>query len=160
MKYILKNCLNCQKEFKASVRESNRGNAKFCNIKCSGEFNGKNRPELKSNVKCAWCQKDFYKKASSKKLSKSGLYFCTRSCKDEAQSLNGLKALHLPHFGTGKSSYRDIIFRTKEKKCERCNYHENELAIIVHHIDRDRANNKESNLEVLCANCHLIEHLE
>ena len=41
--------------------------------------------------------------------------------------------------------------------CERCGF-DHYAAIIVHHKDRDRDNNTLENLEVLCANCHAIEH--
>ena len=30
--------------------------------------------------------------------------------------------------------------------------------LIVHHKDRDRNNSDISNLEILCANCHMKEH--
>ena len=33
-------------------------------------------------------------------------------------------------------------------------------SIIVYHKDTNRENNDISNLEVLCANCHAIEHWE
>ena len=66
------------------------------------------------------------------------------------------------HFGTGKSSdskvYRRITFADKPKICERCGYDKHKAAIIIHHKDRDRNNAAIENLEVLCCNCHAIEH--
>ena len=32
------------------------------------------------------------------------------------------------------------------------------LVNVLHHKDRDRHNNDISNLEILCSNCHAIEH--
>lgn len=162
MSHILKNCLNCNSEFTAPIREINRGNGKFCCMKCSGEHNGKTRPKPQSNVKCSFCEKMFYMNDSKKKNSKSGLYFCCRDHKDAAQRIGGIKSIMPPHYGTAQPDdnkhYRRIAFSNKPKKCERCGYDHNEAAIIVHHIDRNRMNDSINNLEVLCANCHAIEH--
>jgi 5-methylcytosine-specific restriction endonuclease McrA len=49
---------------------------------------------------------------------------------------------------------RDMII-----KCERCEYDEMPEILGVHHKDRNRKNNDLSNLEVLCPNCHSLEHL-
>ncbi len=159
MSHIEKDCLNCQEKFQASVREVNRGNAKFCNLKCAAEYNGKNRikPDHTPNVKCALCAKEFFMTTSKQSISKSGLYFCCREHKDEAQRIGGIKEIHPSHYGTTKC-YRDIAFREKEKRCERCGYDKHQAAIVVHHRDRNRNNNFLSNLEVLCCNCHAIEH--
>lgn len=43
------------------------------------------------------------------------------------------------------------------KECARCGY-DNALVMEVHHKDRNRGNNAIENLEVLCANCHRLEH--
>lgn len=158
MSFIIKNCLHCEKEFNAPVREVNRGNGKFCSRACSGAYNGLHRPKPENNLECSWCHIPIYRTEFQKTLSKSQLFFCSRACKDRAQALDGLKALHPPHFGSGISSYREIAFRIKDKVCERCGYDQHEAAIIVHHKDRNRNNNDISNLEVLCCNCHAIEH--
>lgn len=44
--------------------------------------------------------------------------------------------------------------------CERCSYNENIQILGVHHKDRNRKNNDLSNLEVLCPNCHSLEHMK
>ena len=51
-------------------------------------------------------------------------------------------------------SYR----KTKKNSCELCGF----IAIVpaqldVDHIDGDRTNNAESNLQTLCANCHRLK---
>lgn len=162
MSYIKKYCLNCNLEFNAPKREINRGNGKFCSMKCSGVYNGKQRPKLIPNVTCTLCYKHFYKNFSEKKGSKSGLFFCSRDCKDKAQKIGGIKEIMPSHYGTAAPDnhqrYRRIAFSNKPKICERCGYDKHPAAIIVHHKDRDRMNDDITNLEVLCANCHLIEH--
>lgn len=158
METILRNCLNCNKEFNAPAREVKRGNGKFCNIKCSGAYHGKMRPELKPNTECAWCQVPLYRSVYKAAQSKSGLHFCSDEHKNLAQSIDGLKEMHLQNYGTGRNAYRDIAFKIlkKPKICERCGF-DKEAAITVHHKDWNHKNNDPSNLEVLCANCHAIE---
>lgn len=152
------NCLNCDKRFEARDADINRGHGKFCSRTCFHEYRAKNYSPPEPNVNCDWCGESFYINDTQKKASKSGLHFCSRKCKDRAQALDGIKELHLSHYGSGIACYRDIAFRVKDKKCERCGYDQNTAAIIVHHKDRNRNNNKIENLEVLCCNCHAIEH--
>lgn len=159
METILRNCLFCDSEFNAAAREVKRGNGKFCNLKCSAKYHGAQRPKPQPNFECAWCNAPIYRPPARAAVSKSGLHFCCDDHKNKAQSLSGLTAMHLPGYGEGKN-YRDKVFKIagKPKKCERCGYNKHEAAIVVHHIDRNRSNNDISNLEVLCANCHAIEH--
>lgn len=44
-------------------------------------------------------------------------------------------------------------------KCERCDFADIRV-LVIHHKDRDRGNNDRSNMELLCPNCHAIEHWE
>ena len=46
-------------------------------------------------------------------------------------------------------------YRKRHLHCERCFQ---EYSLLVHHKDRNRQNNEDSNLEVLCMSCHAIEH--
>lgn len=154
------NCLNCNKEIYVENKEIKRGFGKFCSRTCSSTFNRNNIKPPEPNVKCGYCQKDFYITMSRAARSKRKVYFCCGAHHDAAQRIGGLEAVLPSHYGTGtgESRYRDIAFAVKPKKCERCNYDKHEAGIVVHHIDRNRENNDISNLEVLCAICHAIEH--
>jgi 5-methylcytosine-specific restriction endonuclease McrA len=46
--------------------------------------------------------------------------------------------------------------KVKGAKCNRCG---SKKYLLVHHKDRDRENNDDSNLEVLCKACHQKEHV-
>lgn len=152
-------CLHCQKETYVETREVKRGNGKFCGRPCSAQHRAANLTPPEPNVKCAFCSKEFYKNTSKQTGSKSQLYFCCRGHKDEAQRIGGIEAIQPDHYGRiSENTYRRIAFAIKPKKCERCGYAAHEAAIVVHHIDRNRSNNDISNLEILCANCHAIEH--
>lgn len=154
------NCLNCNIEKFVENKEIKRGFGKFCSRKCASAFNRNNLEPPTPNVKCAYCQIDFYITPSRAARSKSRLYFCCAEHHDFAQRLDGIKEILPAHYGTGapENTYRRKIFTIRPKTCERCGYNKHEAAIIVHHKDRNRKNDNIDNLEVLCANCHLEEH--
>lgn len=160
MSFIKKNCLQCNNLFDAPKREVNRGNGKFCSRHCARLYNSIHKPEPTPNVSCAHCNVKFYINSTRKKKSKSELYFCCREHKDAAQCIGGIKEIMPSHYGTGapENTYRRKVFATRPKKCERCGFDKHEAAIIVHHKDRNRENDADLNLEVLCCNCHAIEH--
>lgn len=155
------NCLHCNKEIYVENKEIKRGFGKFCNRLCSNLYRAAHVPPLKLNVVCAWCSKPFHMAESKTALSKSGLYFCCRLHKDQAQRLEGgIKEIMPDHYGNGngKYSYRQTTLNNRPAVCERCGYDNHISAIVIHHKDRNRENNISSNLEILCANCHAIEH--
>ena len=43
--------------------------------------------------------------------------------------------------------------------CERCGFSDNRV-LEIHHKDRNRGHNTRENLELLCPNCHAIDHYE
>jgi 5-methylcytosine-specific restriction endonuclease McrA len=45
-------------------------------------------------------------------------------------------------------------------KCKICGYDVQPKILGVHHKDRNPKNNDMSNLEVLCPNCHSLEHMK
>jgi 5-methylcytosine-specific restriction endonuclease McrA len=78
---------------------------------------------------------------------------CSRACSNtyfRSGENNG-------NFTTGAGSYRGKALSYLLKVCNRCGFSD-ERALEVHHKDRDRENNDIANLEVLCSNCHTIEH--
>jgi len=104
---------------------------------------------------CATCGVQFTRAKNRLVNAKHNIYFCCRECKDIGQRT--IKEIQPPHYKDGNSDYRGRALSEYEKYCNRCGY-SNIDALEVHHIDRDRKNNSLSNLEVLCANCHSIEH--
>lgn len=157
---VLIQCKNCNKDHYVDQREINRGNGKYCSRECSSK--SKRGKSIKiPNCRCSNCKKEIYKNNSKKKGSKSGLYFCCRKCKDEAQRLGGISEIQPNHYGTGNHSntYRKIIERAGlMKECAKCGYNKIIEILQVHHKDRNRNNNTLSNLETLCPTCHLEDH--
>lgn len=56
-----------------------------------------------------------------------------------------------------KTNYRTRALAHYGQYCALCNY-SNIDALQVHHIDGNRSNNNITNLVVLCANCHAVQH--
>lgn len=44
------------------------------------------------------------------------------------------------------------------EKCKLSSWHGKDIPLECHHIDKDRTNNDESNLQLLCRNCHFWVH--
>lgn len=57
----------------------------------------------------------------------------------------------------GRNIYRKIAFNHYGKKCQKCGVDDMRV-LTVHHKDRNRKNNNIENLEVLCYNCHYLNH--
>lgn len=154
MEQIIKNCRWCQKEFSVNFYTHNRGNGKFCSLKCVGLHTAnKNKPI--PNTECAYCNKPLYRNASALKKSRSKIFFCSMEHKTLSQSYGG------PLYNdTLTKNHRLIVFRSgRAKICANSNCNINDLDVLeVHHKDMNHSNNELDNLEILCANCHTKEH--
>ena len=146
-------CEQCGTTFSARIADLKRGRAKFCSLKCSSKHHAEKR-KPKPNVECAHCGKEFYKNPSRQRASKSGLFFCSRSCKNSAQRIGGIKEIMPSHFGTSKN-YRNICFAHHKKECVVCG---EDKIVAVHHYDEDHHNNDPSNLVPLCPTHHQYVH--
>lgn len=133
-----------------NARLNRSGVTKFyCNKKCAAS-----RP--KEIVNCGTCGKVIEISQSRKKRSKSGSFFCSKSC--AAITNNTLAerrgSLH-PKYVNGASTYRANAMKDM---CELCGENRYYL-LVVHHRNKDRADNCEENWETLCWNCHASRHL-
>lgn len=131
---------------------------RFCGLPCSSKrIQAERKP--KPNAVCAFCDKEFRVSPSRLKLSKSGMVFCARWCKDQAQRLGDSKFQDMipGHYGSAKD-YRSVAFSHYDHACARCGWCEHVETLVVHHKDRDRSNSEVANLEILCVRCHDVEH--
>lgn len=147
-------CGQCGKEFLRRVNASHP--KKYCSKKCH-EISRKKR----ITVYCYNCNKEIERTSSRLKLARHGFYFCSRACKEEAQKLGGkCPEIRPAHFGTGNGeySYRELMQEEIKQGCIDCSI-KTEYLLTVHHKDGNRQNNKKSNLEVTCGNCHKKRHL-
>lgn len=137
-------CLVCSKPIykKPSQIKRNSGQV-FCSMICYGISQRKEKP-------CIVCKTMIMSKFNKKTCSRScaniyrtGIkYKIGRPIKDKVKSQQIIKVR---------------LLKERGKKCERCNYDKYEI-LQIHHKNRDRMNNENSNLELICPNCHYEEH--
>lgn len=117
----------------------------------TSHFTSNGKPKVDDLEKiCPVCKNTFYLGNSIKEKNQ---VTCSYSCSNTYFR----SGKNNPNWKDGKSSYREKALNYYGKKCVNCG-NTNEIVLQVHHIDHNRSNNNLSNLKVLCANCHLIEH--
>lgn len=145
-------CQKCATEFHAKPSWVKKGFGKFCSAACHHESNrtGKEMP-------CDVCGKLSYKTLKDLKGSKSGKFFCDKSCQTRWRNQLYIGENH-KNFKTGEFVYRGVIERAGVPKiCNLCR-NKNPRILAVHHIDKNRRNNSLKNLAWLCHNCHFLVH--
>lgn len=134
-------CKECGSEFR--VIDFRAKTARYCSRPCY--YKAMKRVGLVV-MTCAHCRKSFRRPPSRAK----GRPCCSVECR-------GL--LHRKTQPAAATSARDWMERRGAlSRCERCAYDEHPEILVVHHRDRNRGHNDVSNLEVLCPNCHALEH--
>jgi Zn finger protein HypA/HybF involved in hydrogenase expression len=96
------------------------------------------------SVACRHCGTTFNASPSEKRI------YCSKACINKSA-----KEKFVAKFTTARKA---MARRKLLTKCERCGYSETPEILGVHHKDRNRNNNLIDNLEVLCPNCHSLEH--
>jgi hypothetical protein len=145
-------CGNCQKLFLKMLKHVTAARKLgqtvfYCGLSCS------KRKDVVKDV-CHACGVAIEMRQSVRR-SKSGFYYCSRSCAvTENNKIYKRKENH-PNWTGGKSNYRH---GRELKRCAECGETRAYL-LTVHHRDRNRSNNDPDNLEDLCANCHITRHL-
>lgn len=146
-------CRICSKEFYTKYNWQAKGWGIYCSRKCQHESQKKGKV-----VHCFICSKEVYKALKQLEHSKSGKFFCNKSCQAVwRNTIINVEPNH-PNWTNGESSYRDIMIRKTENMfCGRCNVTDRRV-LVVHHIDKNRQNNNPNNLVWLCCNCHFLIH--
>lgn len=145
-------CRICSVEFYGKPFFLRKGHAKYCSSKCMriGSKTGK-------IVNCHLCGKETYKTKKALRVSKSKTYFCTKSCQTSWRNSVFIGSKHANWTG-GKYSYRSVLPRHGVPSiCALCKIKDKRV-MAVHHIDKNRKNNKLENLAWLCHNCHHLVH--
>lgn len=110
-----------------------------------------------TNKKCINCGKKLYK----------GKKYCSVQCQNDytykkyiQRWKNGTETGLRGEYQISNHLKR-YLFEKNNNKCELCGWGErnsftNTIPLEVHHIDGDYTNNNESNLQLLCPNCHSL----
>jgi len=149
---IIKNCLKCHKPLHISA--NNKLKIKFCNHSCSITYH--NEYKYKETTKCEYCSN----------VIKNGKY-CGYRCK-----INNEYEVYIKKWKNGEvdgmkkgfviSNYvRNYILNKYDNECSKCKWSElnkfsNKIPLEIDHIDGNYKNSKESNLLLLCPNCHSL----
>jgi len=146
-------CGVCQKEFYGKPCFIKMGYCKYCSKKCQAEAqkNGK-------YCNCFVCGRPVWRSKQYLTRSKSGYFFCTKSCQTLWRNKYFSGEKHPNWRGGAHQAYRQRLMDDgADQICSKCETGDFRV-LIVHHKDRNRANNKISNLTWLCHNCHFLEH--
>ena len=143
---------SCGKVFYAPLSKLSK--RKYCSREC-----GQQARKRRVQVRCENCGTVVTRTPSDLKCSKSGLFFCSRKCKDKAQSMGGIEAIRPSHYGKGSGAYdyRERALRYYGARCQSCGYDYDPRMLDVDHKDGSRANNDIQNLRVLCVWCHALK---
>lgn len=147
-------CKFCSTSFYSKPNWVKRGYGIYCSAKCQhlGAKNGK-------VVRCYVCDKEVYRALRALVNSKSGKYFCGKSCQTRWRNAEYIGPKHA-NWKHGGACYKSILTRHKVfKECVLCKT-TNARVLAVHHIDEDHSNNRLENLSWLCHNCHHLVHYD
>lgn len=91
----------------------------------------------------------------------SNVRFCSYECRDTDRSNTAIKRSELGIQKASATVYRSYLIRTKGAKCMKCGWSEinpksGKVPIQLNHINGNSEDNKLSNLELLCPNCHSL----
>jgi len=146
-------CKICNKEFYGKPSHIKRGWAKFCSKKCQNKSQTKGR-----HVKCEECEKSIWRMPKELKKSKSGRFFCSRSCRTIWNNRLSSGEKHPNWRGGRYIDYKNMLVQSNVKRiCKLCRTSDKRL-LIAHHKDRNRKNHDIGNLVWLCHNCHHLVH--
>lgn len=146
----------------------------FCNSSCAAKFNNTHRV-LKRNSDIKDNLVEFnnkihiknYCKCCGKELKSHQQNFCSTNCQQKYYYEEYIKRWQNGEENGMKGQYglskriRRYLLEKHEHKCELCGWGEvnpytGTIPLEIHHIDGDYTNNSESNLQVLCPNCHSL----
>lgn len=145
-------CPQCSQEFTLKPSRLKDGYTKYCSRSCAHAGTRKGKM-----VKCHTCGKSVYKSLKALKGSKSGNFFCLKSCQTRWRNKQYVAEKHANWKG-GAHAYRRMMLQSDSaQECRLCKTTDIRI-LAVHHIDEDRSNNTLENFAWLCHNCHHLVH--
>lgn len=147
-------CKVCSKRFNPRPSHVKMGWGIYCSRNCK-----KIGTRVRHLVHCFICNKELMKTTTQIKHSKSGKYFCNKSCQTKWRNTEFVGYKHI-NFKDGKYSYKSILKRYRiPQVCDYCG--EKDVRVLAtHHIDGNHRNNHIMNLTWLCHNCHTLVHYD
>lgn len=132
--------MNCKQCSRSVYIPLNRlSTFRYCSYECYAQAKVVNK-----HFKCRHCGKDFIDSPSTNRK------YCSKLCVNKSSKITWVAT-----FATVRKNMKR---RGLLKCCNRCGYNAFPDILGVHHKDGNRSHNMLSNLEVLCPNCHSLEH--
>ncbi len=142
-------CFYCGKSF------TGKYNKKFCSISCSVSFSNQRRNRFKeeqqTDIYCAYCGVKIINRHSR---------FCSLLCSSEYKKNESYKRIEEDQI-VSHGTLRKYLLNKQNEKCSRCGWGErnplsNSVCLDLHHKDGNAKNNRLSNVELICPNCHSL----
>src|SRR3989338_6990967 len=125
-------CKICRKRFYAKPSWLKRGWGKYCSAKCQHEscLTGK-------FVFCSICGKKIWRAPRKIKHSKSGKFFCNKSCQTLWRNQEFVGERHHNWRGGENINHKSLLTKNGIKPvCKLCDCRDNRV-LLVHHLDRN-----------------------
>ena len=145
-------CKKCSGAFYAKPSWIKNGYGIYCSKACQHQAARTGR-----EVTCHTCSSLVYKSPKALTGSKSGKFFCSKTCQTKWRNTFFSGKKH-PNYKSGTSNYRTILEKSSTiQACTLCKTTDSRV-LAAHHIDKNRKNNTIDNLAWLCHNCHHLVH--
>lgn len=145
-------CKQCGVAFRAKPVHIRNGWGKYCSARC--HHSGMTNRRL---MRCFTCSKNLERTPKQIRASKSGKFFCSKSCQTKWRNGFFVGPKHR-NWKTGAFTYQTILRRLGiEEVCLLCR-EKDERVLVTHHRDEEHSNNDPRNLAWLCHNCHHLAH--
>lgn len=136
-------CTVCKKPlYRRPLVLQKNGNKAFCSLTCYGLSTRKEHP-------CIVCGKPI--------LSQFNKKTCSRACANTNRSGTQYRVGRPNDKAVKDRALKIKLLKLRGGQCERCGYSTREI-LQVHHKNRNHSDNRVTNLELICPNCHCKEH--
>lgn len=158
-------------EYCGNHHDGSYGSGRFCSKSCRMRFigsqsnkNGKLTGHPRSNTRA---KKIHYCLHCHKELKERHQTYCSYICQNEHKHSEYIRKWKNGEVSGVVGEYgisihiRQYLFQKYGSKCSRCGWHEvnpytGKIPLEIEHIDGNYMNNSESNLDLICPNCHSL----
>lgn len=146
----MKKCKECNKELLGKYQTI------FCSNSCAASFNNRKRPKkvIQKLNKCLNCNNI---------VKRETAIYCSNKCQQSYVRNTIFECIekNIPNEKITTRKCKRYLIHKYGEKCMKCGWsirHKvtNKVPIELNHIDGNSENNKISNLELLCPNCHSL----